>query len=479
MKLPTTVRKLFGRGEEQRAITSLPWDTGGPISGRILSEDAAIGLVPVFASVRILATQIASLPLETFRKVGQTQSKLPKPSLFASPSVVGVSFDWLHRVVVSLALRGNAYGLITQRNALGFPTMIEWLHPDQVTVLDQAMYGAGSFTNPLYYWRGRHIPNEDMVHIPWFSIPYRVKGLSPMEACQVAISTGVSAQDYTANWFENGAVPPGTFKNIQKIVSQTEADEIKSRLRAAIRTRAPLVHGVDWEYSPISVAAHEAKFIETLKLNATQVANIYGVPPEMVGGDVGQSGMTYTNRNGNGLEFAKFTLRPWLELLEAHLSQLLPQPQFVKFNLDAVLRADLAARMASYQQARDIGIMSVNEIRALEDLPPVKGGDDYTPLLVQVSQSRGIDAAQVKADQPPSTPAVSEPTRLRAVVGDGFEDAEVVPLRGVSAALALEARRRDPSDPVAMARQPEEPATTGSEVGEDEEGTEPEVSTDE
>ena len=454
MKLPS-LRSLFRR-EEQRTIGSLPWDIGGTVSQRPITDDAALSLVPVFAAVRILATQVASLPMQTFRKVGDQRTKLPLPSLFTSPSVIGTQYDWLHRCVSSLALRGNAYGLVTQRNALGYPTMVEWLHPDHVQVQDRALYGPGSFTQPIWYWLGRVVNKEDIVHIPWFTVPYRVKGLSPMEACAAAVSTGISAQDYTANWFANGAVPPGVFKNIQKQVAQAEATEIKNRLKAAIRTREPLVHGVDWEYSPIAVAAHEAKFIETQKLTATQIANIYGVPAAEIGGDSGQSGMTYRNENNSGLDFVKYTLRPWLELLEEKFSGLLPQPQFVKFNLDAILRADLPTRMASYVEARNIGIMSVDEIRALEDLPPLPDGkgQDYTPLLVQVSQSRGIDAAQVKSGEKPSTPAVPEPTRLRAVVG--YEDAEVVDgpkaLPGASAAVELEARRYDPSHPHAMER---------------------------
>jgi Phage-related protein len=95
------------------------------------------------------------------------------------------------------------------------------------------------------------------------------------------------AQVYTADWFNNGAVPPGKFKNTQKTVSQPESDEIKARLNAAIRSRKPLVYGADWEYDPIAVGANEARFIETMQLNATQIASIYGIPPEMLGGSTG------------------------------------------------------------------------------------------------------------------------------------------------------------------------------------------------
>jgi len=403
--------------EEQRAI-SVPWDVGGPARSSSVSAEQALSLIPVFAAVRLLASQVASLPLQAYRKTGDGRMRIGTPSLFVSPSVQGTLYDWLHRAVTSLALRGNAYGLITQRDRDQYPTMVEWLHPDGVFVDDRQASGPGSFANPTWYWQGRIIPSEDLIHIPWFTVPGRVQGLSPIGACAVTVSTGISAQNYTSDWFDNGAVPPGEFKNTEKKVDQTEADIISARLNNAIRRRKPLVYGSDWEYKPISVSAHEAKFVETLKMNATQIAAVYGIPPEMIGGEAGGP-LTYNTVEQNSLNFLKFTLRPWLELLEGAFYRLTPRPQYVKFNIDALLRSDLTTRMNAYQVARSVGLNSINELRALEDEMPIAGGDDYTPLEVLAKQQaapttlRGeiIDAVPV------------EPRALRAGFADpGFQD---------------------------------------------------------
>lgn len=393
------------RYPETRSIDSVPWDTGGGLPTRAVSVDQALSLAPVFACIRLLADQIASLPLQTYRQTGDTRTRIPTGSLFTAPTARGTLYDWLHRCVVSLATRGNAYGLITARDSYQYPTMIEWLSPDDVYVYDRATSGRGSYTDPIYYWQGREVPREDLVHIAWFSVPFRVKGLSPIEAFATTIGTGVSAQAYTSDWFDNGAVPPGVMKNTEQKLSQEQAEVIKARTVAAIRTRKPLVHGADWDYKPISVSSNEAKFVETLKLNATQVASIYGVPPEKVGGESGGP-LTYNTQEQNALDFTKFGLRTWLELLEAAFSALLPRPQYVKFNIDALLRTDLAARYAAYKTAREIGLMSIDEIRALEDLPPLPNGAgaDYTPLEVLV-----------KAAGPAPTPAPDNVLPIRAV----------------------------------------------------------------
>jgi HK97 family phage portal protein len=437
MGLRDVALRILRAPEEQRAIVALPWDAGGPMRPASVSAEQALGLVPVFAAVRLLASQVASLPLQTYRKTGDTRMKIPSGPLFLRPSVQGTLYDWLHRCVTSLALRGNAYGLITQRDRDQYPTMVEWLHPDDIRCDDRAASGPGSFANPTWYWMGRYVPTEDLVHIPWFTVPGRVQGLSPIGACAATISTGISAQNYTSDWFDNGAVPPGEFRNTEKKVVQADADVISARLNAAIKRRKPLVYGNDWEYKPISVSAHEAKFVETLKMNATQIAAVYGIPPEMVGGEAGGA-LTYNTVEQNSLNFLKYTLRPWLELLEAAFYQLSPRPQYVKFNIDALLRSDLTTRMQAYNTARQIGLQNIDEQRALEDLPPLPGGkgQDYTPLAILAKQAA-------------TPPAPALRTRYPDAI-DAEEVDDYQPRHVLEAAIDLHARRDDPYHPAAL-----------------------------
>lgn len=360
------------RGLAQRAITSLPWDRGGPLSPSRVSAEQALSLIPFFACIRLLAEQISSLPLQTFRREGDVRRRITDSQLVADPAAVVDPVTWKRQCVISLAFRGNAVGWITGFDGMGHPTGLEWLHPDEVFVDETRP------TQPQWYWRGQPVPRERIVHIAWFVEPGKVWGLSPVAAFASSIGVGLKTTKYGESWFDNGGTPPGVFRNSEQKINQAEADTISERLVSAVRRRRPIVYGKDWEFTALKVTPEESQFIQTAKLNATQMAAIFGVPPEMVGGETGGS-LTYNNPEMNGRALLKFTLRPWLTLIESAISRLLPQPRYVRFNADAVVRADLKTRYDSYKVAIDSGFLTLDEVRELEELPPLARRTEPAP----------------------------------------------------------------------------------------------------
>lgn len=353
-------------------------------------EFEAVRLAPVFAAGRLLATSCAGLPLEEFAIRGDSRVRTRLSPLFAKPSATGTAYDWIYRAVISLAFTGNAVGIIMERDYLEYPTRVEWVKPELVSVQDSLPMGErGSFTDPIFTFMGHELPREDVVHIPWFTMPGRVWGLSPLGAYAQAAGIGLEAMRYKADWFKSGGVPPGQFQNKEQTVPQEAAQVIKSRLVQAIRSHEPLVYGNDWTYEAMTIPHSDAQFVETMRMTATQIATVYGIPPEMIGGDTGKS-MTYHNVEQHGINFVSFSLRGWLDKLEAALSELTPRGHTVRFNPDGLIRMDSDARVKLYTAQRNIGIRSVNEIRAEEDMPPIAAdmGDDYTPLQVMVQEAR-------------------------------------------------------------------------------------------
>jgi HK97 family phage portal protein len=393
-----------GAGEPERRrldAGAMSWPIDELADPAAVSLEGALRLTPVFAAGRLLASSLSSLPIRQYRKSGDARSALPLSSLFMKPGAQGTLDDWLFRAMTSLVYGGNAVGLVMERDYLEYPTAIEWLNPVDVFVEDSLPIGLrGSPTDPVWSYRGVEIPSEDIVHIPWMTHPGRVWGLSPLAAYAVTVSTGLAAQRFSDDWFKSGGQPPGHFRNTTQTVDQTEATTIKRRLVQSIRSHEPIVYGKDWEYSPISVNLAEAQFVDTMRLGATQIAAIYGIPPEMIGGETGGS-YTYSSPEQRQIEFIQMSLLPWITKFESHLSALLPRGQYIKFDADHLIRTDIETRYTVYERSRLIGVMNRDEIRAKEDMPPLPdgaGGEDYTPLPIQagtaitVPQVRDLDS---------------------------------------------------------------------------------------
>lgn len=341
--------------------------------------DQVLGLSAVYAAVRIISDMIASLPINVYRDNGDgTSVRLNGSQLLDSPSVTGTVYDWIFQGTSSALLWGNAYGLITSRtgvtgpNGLGYPMNIEWLPPDRVHVQDDEQQPWNQL-RAKFFFDGYELAREELVHLRAFTIPGRVEGISPMRAFATLIAQGLSALSYSHDWYHNGGFPPGTFQNTAEEVDKSQATEIRQRLTDTLRMHQPLVYGRDWEYKAISIPPNEAAFVESMQLNATQVAAVYGLPPDRVGGKRGDS-LTYSTEAQEILSIITDTLRPWLVRWEQLLRTLLPTTQFAKFDVDELLKTDLKTRYEIFAQQMQTGLRTVDELRNLDDLPPLANG---------------------------------------------------------------------------------------------------------
>jgi HK97 family phage portal protein len=392
---------------ETRVLGGAPWqpwtdpwvrfDSGGPVHPTRSGgggTDGALALQPVYSAVRFIAEGVGKTPVIQYRDLGTRKVRMPAGPLISKPSAYLRPFDWKVTGMTSVLLHGMAYGLITSRDGYGFATSVEWLPPDLVNVVDVSPF------NPLkatFYYAGRPVAREDLFIIRGLSVPGRTEAISPLRAFQAYIEAGHAALEYGAGWYRSGGFPPGVFRNSQYEVTDEQSADIKGKLVRAIRRHEPLVHGSDWEFSPITVPPNEAQFIESMQMTATQVASIYGVQPRRAGGIHGDS-MTYSNVEMDAISEVTDTLDPWLVRFEEAFFESLPQPQVAEFDRDARIRHDIRTRFDVYRVARDIGIMNVDEIRDLEDREPLPkpkdpddyDGQDYTPLQIQVAAARGL-----------------------------------------------------------------------------------------
>lgn len=353
--------RLFGG--EDRSFEAAFLATGAPTyAGVTVTTDQAMRLSAVWSCVRLLADTISTLPVDVYRG----GERIATPPLLVEPASGQPRHDFVYQVMVSLLLRGNAFGIITARSgATLLPSQIELVDPDKVQIDRRD----GVTT---YRIAGAPFAAEDVWHVRAYPVAGQVAGLSPVEYARQAIGLGLAAEKFGSQFFGSGATPSGVLQADANL-SPEAAESIGARWRTMHEGRhrvAVLSKGLS--FHPISIAPDESQFIETQRLAVSQIARIFGVPAEMVGGDSGGS-LTYSNTEARALDFMRYSVAPWLVRLEASLSKLLPRNQSVKFNPDALLRATTSERYAAHKVALDAGFLTIDEVRALEDLPPLEG----------------------------------------------------------------------------------------------------------
>lgn len=352
-------------------------------SGRgVPSSMAALQSSAVWACVRLVASQVSMMPLKTYRfDAAGFRTPIPDPPLIKRPSASSSTMVWVYQLIVSLMLRGNAYGRIVARDYMGYPTQIELFSPDDVAVAYDA---AGRL---VYRFKGVEVPAADVFHMRAFPFPGSPVGLSPVQFAAIGINRDKAIQDFSLGYFLDAPHPTAIFSSDQA-VNQEQARTLKERLMAAVQGREPLVLGGGLTYSPLSVSPEESQFLLTQQYGVTEIARIYGVPAEKIGGHTGNS-MTYQNTESAGIAFLVDTIQFWLTLIEDALAPLMPGQMHARFDPSVLLRTDLHTRLT----ATAIGIAShqmlPDEARALSDMPPFtdeqKKEADLVPMTVSPS----------------------------------------------------------------------------------------------
>ena len=352
---------------------------GSSSSGVRVSEDNSIALPAVWAAVRLLSETIASLPLNVYKidKDGSKyiDKKIPLNNLLSvAPNTKYTSFTWRNTLMNSLLLWGNAYCLIT-RNGGSRPIALEIIQPDKVEVLE------GDDGDVYYKIKDRGTYGSmEILHIVGLSFNGLV-GKSPIQACKEAVGFGLATQQYGSNFFQ-GANLSGVLEHPGVLT-----DDAANRLRQSWANRysglqnshqtAVLENGT--KFKPIAMPLADAAFIDSRNFSVAEIARIFRLAPHLIG-DLSRS--TYSNIEQQSLEFAKYTLTPYLINWEQELNRKLlstkeQSTHFCKFRTNELLRGDVNSRADYYTKLFNVGALSPNDIRDMEDMNQVADGSNY------------------------------------------------------------------------------------------------------
>jgi HK97 family phage portal protein len=201
-------------------------------------------------------------------------------------------------------------------------------------------------------------------------------GFSPIEAAATTILSSIAASRFGYQWFTEGTHPQSLLVNTESAIDADQARIVLDRWRAMKSgTREPAVMGKGWELRGVGITPEQAQLMQMVGMNEAQACRIFGpAVAETLGYESGGS-MTYSNVTDRRSDLLVLTLNRWIRRAERLLSAMLPAPQKVRFNRDALLESTTLARYEAHAKALENQWKTVNEVRDDEDMTPVPWGD--------------------------------------------------------------------------------------------------------
>jgi HK97 family phage portal protein len=369
------------------------WTGYAPLSlaGVSVTAESAMKISACWACVRLISHSLASIPLITYRRRtdGGRDRALGNPLyelLHTRPNPRMTAFEFKRLLTVHALLRGNGYAYI-RSGPRGFVDALEPIHPDLVHKPETA--ADGTLIWPITQADGqvKRFPDDQIFHLTGLSFD-GVTGVSVIDYARESMGLALATESYGERFFSQNATPSVALRHPGKpnaearrrIRDEWEADT--SGLRNAHRA-VVLAEGMD--VSAVGVTSEDAQFLQTREFQVQDLARWFGVPLHMIQQTTGSTSW------GTGLEqmsqgFVTYTLLPWATLWEQAISRdliLAEGVYYAEYLFDALVRADQATRKDYYATGIEWGWLSLNDVRRMENMNPVEGGDSHTSSLQQ------------------------------------------------------------------------------------------------
>jgi len=347
-----------------------------------LGLDGALQLSAVWSCVDRRATTVASLPFFAYEDLGDGRRTVARTSrlhslLHDSPNSRMTPFEFWRAMLMNHDLRGNAYARIDRDNR-GEAVALWPMPADQVElrILDDG--------SEVYLYRlGENVAvlaAENVLHLK--GLGNGSVGLSKLDFMRATTHEAAAAQTSASRLFGNGGKPTGVLM-IDSTLKPGQREALLERFSEMARGNTARLYLLEasMKYQQISMSAEDQQLLETRRFSVEEICRWFDVPPVLAH----HSNVTTW---GSGVEqiidgFHKFTIRPMLVSIEQAVRKRVLTPAqraryTVEFSLDALLRGNIKDRFGVYATGSQNGILTRNEARQLENLPPLPGGDQLT-----------------------------------------------------------------------------------------------------
>ena len=376
--------------------------TLGVDTGVAVTKESSLSFSAVYACVRLISESIASLPINVFMEEidGDRISLRNHPVyklLAKKPNNYMTSYTFKEIILTNLLLEGNAYFYIVRDNAAR-PIELICIQPELVEVYKHE--------GNLYYKvkeQDSTIFQDDMLHFVGLSFD-GLKGKSVLKAQNATIGTSIAANATAGSVLGNTTQIGGIIKHPGKL--SAEAIE---RLRSSWNNSyqgvfsagktAILEEGMTFE--PSKISAQDKQLLESRRFQIEEIARIFKCPLSLIGHL--ERAANYSSIEALSIDFVRYTLTPYIVNIEQEFDRKLfreneQDDHYVKIQVEGLMRGDSNARANFYKQMIDMGVMSINEVRQLENMNRIEDGDthyfpmNYAPIGQTIEEDANTNA---------------------------------------------------------------------------------------
>ena len=385
-------------------------------SGVRVSERNALQYLTLYACVSLISGDIARLPLNLYKRRKDSGKDLITDHplydlLHNTPNPETTSFNFREALQGHLLLWGNSYAYI-DREKRGGKIKGLWQLPDPGGVQVKRV---GREIKYIYRQDGRDVIRDrsQIFHIPGYGYDGLV-GMSMISLSREAIGLGIATETFGGKYFGEGTHPAGVLE-MDRTLGENREEFVKNIQRGYAglgKSHRVMLLENGMTYKPLTVPLEDAQFLETRQFQKGEIAAMYHVPVHKIG--VHGQNSNYNNLEQENASYVDSCLMHWIVRWEKAISQqLLTEDErrsglFFEFQVQGLLRGDSKARADYYSKLFQVGAMSPNQIRSLENENPIEGGDQHFVMLNMVPLDQAGKVQQLNTEEPPEKPDKDE-----------------------------------------------------------------------
>lgn len=438
-------------------------------AGVVMDEGAALALSAYYSGVQLIATTIASMPLELIKRTKTRGSVVDEDHylnciLQVAPNPLWTAFQWKERQITDVIQWGNAYNYVERWDGEN-DAQVRYLWPLAAAQVTPRWRKDG---RKEYVYQARHqyettrvFQDWEMLHIPGGAYD-GLLGKSVISYARQSLALSGATERFGTSFFGNNSVPGAVIRHPATLDLKAKRRleyEWEERNKGPRNARKVTVLDENMEYVPIGIPPEDGQFLQTRQFQVREIARWLRVPPHMLYDQDPQAWSV----ESQGLDFLTHTITPWNDrILGPAQSSLLTDWELrtvsMRFNPERLLAMDKKSRFDVYAQGRNMGFYTLNDMMRSEKLPLLD--PDIGDVRIGPSTMKALGGTD------PTTPVAAE--TIKAVI----ELLAPLDLQSASAAIIIKSVIPSASDAVVAAilegvNAYEEPTSpdAGSEIG--------------